>query len=130
MKNKAIGSWFAVLAMVLAVVGLVTFLIYTGQGGKTDTLVIVASVVAIACEASLLLGEKIHVDFAAVIGAAALAAAMMLSANTGMGNMADAFQGIVMFGNPDLAVFNYAMIIVYGLAIVCAIAACFTKKEK
>ncbi len=130
MKNKAIGSWLAAISAVLGVAGLIVFFIYTGKGGNNDTLVIVASIVAIACEASLLLGEKIHVDFAAVIGAAALAVAMMLSANSGMGNMADAFQGIVMFGNPKLAVFNYAMIGIYGVAIVCAIAACFCKKEK
>ena len=130
MKNKALGFYFACLAAILAVVTLVMVLIYWGQGGQVNTLVIVALAAAIVCEASLFFGEKIWTDFTGIIAAALLAYALMRVLSDGIWNIAEAANGIKMVGLPELAGMNYMMAGANLLAIVAAILTCFTKKSK
>lgn len=130
MKNKALGFYFACLAAILSVVTLVMVLVYGGQGGQVNTLVIVALVAAVVCEASMFLGEKIWTDFTGIIGAALLAYALMTVLSDGIWNIAEAINGIKMVGMPELAGMNYMMAGVNLVAIVAAIATCFTKKSK
>lgn len=128
--KKTFGFYSALVSAVLAAAGLVVFFMYTSQGGEPSTVVIAATIAAIVCEGILLLGEKIYSDFIAVIGAVLLAVAMTYTVVGGLGNIADQFQGIVMFGKAELANLNFAMAAVYGLSIVSAICACFCKKSK
>lgn len=130
MKSKGLGFYFAVLSAVLGLVGLVIFLVYTGQGGKMDAMVIAATVIAVACCASLLPGEKAWTDFTGIVAAALMALAMILTLQGGIGNIADQINSIVMFGDANLANLNYFMAIAYGLATVMAICACFTRKSR
>lgn len=130
MKNKAIGFYFACAAAVLSVVTLIMVLVYGGQGGQVNTLVIVALIAAILCEASLFFGEKIWTDFTGIIAAALLAFALMTVLSDGIWNIAEAVNGIKMVGLPELAGMNYAMAGVNLVAIVAAIVTCFTKKSK
>lgn len=95
MKNKALGFYFACLAAILAVVTLVMVLIYGGQGGQVNTLVIVALAAAIVCEASLFFGEKIWTDFTGIIAAALLAYALMRVLSDGIWNIAEAVNAIM-----------------------------------
>jgi len=55
---------------------------------------------------------------------------MTYSVTGGLGNIADQFQGIVMFGKAELANLNFAMLGIYLVSVVAAIGACFTKKSK
>ena len=130
MKNKALGFYFACLAAILAVVTLVMVLIYGGQGGQVNTLVIVALVAAVLCEASMFLGEKVWTDFTGIIAAALLAYALMTVLSDGIWNIAEAVNGIKMVGLPELAGMNYMMAGVNLAAILAAILTCFTKKSK
>ena len=130
MKNKALGFYFACLTAILAVVTLVMVLIYGGQGGQVNTLVIVALVVAVVCEASMFLGEKVWTDFTGIIAAALLAYALMTVLSDGIWNIAEAVNGIKMVGLPELAGMNYMMAGVNLAAIIAAILTCFTKKSK
>lgn len=130
MKNKALGFYFACLAAILAVVTLVVVLVYGGKGGQVSTLVIVALVAAVICEASLFFGEQIWTDFTGIIGAALLAFALMTVLSDGIWNIAEAINGIKMVGMPELAGMNYIMAGINLVAIATAIAACFTKKSK
>ena len=130
MKNKAIGFYFACIAAVLTVVTLVMVLSYGGQGGQVNTMVIVALVAAVVCEASLFLGEKPWTDFTGIIAAVLLAYALMTVLSDGIWNIAEAISGIKMVGMPELAGMNYMMIGVNGVAILAAILSCFTKKSK
>lgn len=130
MKNKAIGFYLACVTAVLAVVTLVLVLVYGGQGGQVNTLAIVALVAAVLCEASMFLGEKIWTDFTGIIAAALLAYALMTVLSDGIWNIAESINGIQMVGRPELAGMNIMMAGINGVAIVAAIATCFTKKSK
>lgn len=130
MKNKALGFYFACLAAILAVVTLVMVLIYGGRGGQVNTLVIVALIAAVVCEASLFFGERIWTDFTGIIAAALLAYALMTVLSDGIWNIAEAVNGIRMVGLPELAGMNYMMAGVNFVAIAATILSCFTKKSK
>ena len=130
MKNKAFGFYSACVTAVLAVVTLVMALVYGGQGGQVNTLVIVALAAAVVCEASMFLGEKVWTDFTGIIAAALLAYALMRVLSDGIWNIAEAMNGIKMVGQPELAGMNYMMAGVNLAAIVTAIVTCFTKKSK
>lgn len=128
--KKSLGFYYALVSAVLAAAGLAIFFVYTSQGGESNSIVIAATIVAIICEGILLMGEKVYSDFVAVIAPVLLAVAMAYTVTGGLGNIADQFQGIVMFGKAELANLNYAMAVVYGLSIVSGICACFSKKSK
>ena len=60
--------------------------------------------------------------------AALLAFALAVSLGGGIGNITDAIQGIVMFGNAGLANWNYTMAVLYGGGMIAAVCACFSKE--
>lgn len=128
--KKSLGFYYALVSAVMAVVGLIVFFVYTGNGGELNTIVIAATLAGIICEVLLLKGEAVYSDFVGVIGAVLLAVAMTYTVTGGLGNIADQFQGIVMFGKAELANLNYAMLVIYAVSIVAAIGACFSKKSK
>lgn len=130
MKNKAFGFYSACATALLAVVTLVIVLVYKGQGGQVNTLVLVALVAAVVCEASMFLGERVWTDFTGIIAAVLLAYALMTVLSDGIWNIAEAINGIKMVGMPELAGMNYIMAGVNLAAIVTAIATCFTQKSK
>lgn len=130
MKNKALGFYFACLTAILAVVTLVIVLVYGGKGGQVNTLVIVALVAAVLCEASMFLGEKVWTDFTGIIAAALLAYTLMRVLSDGIWNIAEAVNGMKMVGLPELAGMNYLLAGINLAAIVAAILTCFTKKSK
>ena len=130
MKNKAIGFYLACVTAILAIVILVITIAYGLQGGQVNTLVYVALVAAVLCEASMFLGEKIWTDFTGIIAAALLAYVLMTVLSDGIWNIAEAINGIKMVGLPELASMNYTLIGVNGVAIAAAIATCFFKKSK
>lgn len=130
MKDKAIGFYLACVTAVLAVVTLVMVLVYGSQGGQVNTLVIVALVVAVLCEASMFLGEKIWTDFTGIIATALLAYALMTVLSDGIWNIAESINGIKMVGKPELAGMNFMMAGINGVAMLAAIVTCFTKKSK
>lgn len=128
--KKSLGFYYALVSAVLAAVGLAVFFVYTGQGGASSAIVIAATIAGIICEVLLLTGEKVYSDFVGIIGAVLLALAMTHTVIGGLGNIADQYQGIVMFGKAELATLNYAMAGIYLVSIVSAIGACFSKKSK
>lgn len=130
MKNKAVGFFSACVTALLAVVTLVIVLVYKGQGGQVNPLVLVALVAAVLCEASMFLGEKVWTDFTGIIAAVLLAYALMTVLADGIWNIAESINGIKMVGMPELAGMNYIMAGINLVAIVTAIVTCFTKKSK
>lgn len=128
--KKSLGFYFALASAAMAAVGMIVFFVYVANGGELNSTVIAATIAGIACEVILLAGEKVYSDFVGVIGAVLLAVAMTYSVIGGLGNMADQFQGIVMFGKAELATLNYAMLGIYMVSIIAAIGACFSKKAR
>lgn len=127
MKNKTFGFFSAALTAILTFVTLVVVLVYGSNGGQVSTLVPVA---AVACEVSLLFGEKIWTDFTGILAAPLLAFTMMTVLSDGIWNIAEAVNGIKMVGMPELAGMNYALAGLNLAAIITAIITCFTQKSK
>ena len=130
MKNKAIGTYFAAISAVAALACLIVMIVYAGQGGKVAAFAFACSIIAILCEVSLCLGDKVWTEFVGVIGAAASAYSMMRVLQGGVWNIAEAVSGIRMSGIPELAGHNFLMVGLGLVTILFAILACFTRKEK
>ena len=130
MKNKTFGFFSAALTAILTLVTLVVVLVYGSNGGQVNTLVPVALVAAVACEVSLLFGEKIWTDFTGILAAPLLSFTMMTVLSDGIWNIAEAVNGIKMVGMPELAGMNFALAGINLAAIITAIITCFTQKSK
>ncbi len=130
MKNKSVGFYLAAITCALSVVTLILLLVYGSRGGQVQGLVYAAVAAAIILEAASLFGEKPWTDFTGILGAVALAYALMTVFSDGIWNIAEALNGIRMVGLPELAGMNYTIAGFNLAAIVTAVAACFTKKSK
>ena len=130
MKNKSVGFYLAAITCALSVVTLILLLVYGSRGGQVQIPVYAALAGAIILEAAALMGEKPWTDFTGILGAVALAYVLMTVFSDGIWNIAEAMNGIKMVGLPELAGMNYTIAGVNIVAIITAIAACFTKKSK
>lgn len=126
--NGRLGRWFAIAGLALSGGALAVYAWYIFNGGESSFYVIAASLAAVACLISLCFGERWHTDFAGVIAAALLAFSLAASLGGGIGNITDAIQGIVMFGNSQLANLNYTMAALYGGGVIASVCASFCKK--
>ena len=118
MKNKSVGFYLAAITCALSVVTLILLLVYGSRGGQVQPLVYAA------------LAGKPWTDFTGILGAVALAYVLMTVFSDGIWNIAESMNGIKMVGLPELAGMNYTIAGVNIVAIITAIAACFTKKSK
>jgi len=123
--KPGLGRWFSLAAALLGMAALAVYAWYISQGGENSYYVIGATLLAIVC---LWAEFRWKVTFADIAAAALLAFAMGVSLGGGIGNITDAIQGIVMFGNSALANLNYAMAALYGGSVLASICACFSKK--
>lgn len=123
--KQGIGRWFTLLAEVLGLAALAVYAWYGSQGGEISPYVIGATLAAAAC---LWAGWRWKVDAAGIVAAVLLAFSMAVSLGGGIGNITDAIQGIVMFGNSQLANLNYTMAALYGGSVIASICACFSRK--
>lgn len=123
--GKGIGRWFSGAAAVLAAGALAVYAWYIVSGGENSPYVIGATVAALFC---LCIGRRWNEDLADIAASVLLAFSLTASLGGGIGNITDAIQGIVMFGNAALANLNYALAALYGAGTIAAICACFTRK--
>ena len=119
------GQWFSLAAALLGIAALAVYAWYVISGGENSYYVICATLLAVAC---MWAGWRWKLDAPGIAAAALLAFALAVSLGGGIGNITDAIQGIVMFGNSALANLNYAMAALYGGSVVAATCACFSKK--
>jgi hypothetical protein len=123
--KPGLGKWFTLGAVVLGAGALAVYAWYVFQGGENSVYVTGATLVAMAC---LWAESRWKVDFAGIAAAALLAFSLGVSLGGGIGNITDAIQGIVMFGNSELANLNYTMAALYGGSVIASICACFSRK--
>ena len=129
--KKSVGFYFALVAAVVALVGLIMFAVYNGQGGEKNAWVVVTLILGIALELVLFFYDGKFGDLIATIPSILFAVAMCLTILGGYGNIADHIEGdIVMWGNWQLANLNIAMVVVLMIAIVASVVSCFLKREK
>lgn len=123
--KTGLGKWFTLGAVVLGAGALAVYAWYVFQGGENSVYVTGATLVAMAC---LWAESRWKVDFAGIAAAALLAFSLGVSLGGGIGNITDAIQGIVMFGNSGLANLNYTIAALYGGSVIASICACFSRK--
>lgn len=119
------GRWFSLAAALLGMASLAVYACYISKGGENSPYVIGATLAAVLC---LWTGWRWKWNVPEIAAAALLAFAMMVSLGGGIGNITDAIQGIVMFGNSALANLNYTMAVLYGGSVLASICACFSRK--
>ena len=128
MKKFSVGLCLSAITCALSLVTFILLLVYGSRGGIVQGTVYAALVIDVVCEAAAFLREKPWTDFASIIGAVALAFALMTVFADGIWNIAEAMNGIKMVGLPELAGMNYTLAGVNLAAVVSAIAASFAKK--
>ncbi|MFA6830346.1 MAG: hypothetical protein WCR67_06580 [Bacilli bacterium] len=129
-QKKTIGFYLGLIAAVLGLVSLIIFAVYSTKNNGTSGWVYAALILAILVEISLFfLNEKIS-DIVAIAAPILYFVALGEELHTGVGNIVDSFQGIVMFGNASLASTNIMLAILLGIAGLISIVGCFLKKEK
>ncbi len=69
-------------------------------------------------------------DLLPIAAAVMTAIALGVSLSDGVGNIADYVSNIVMYGDADLAGFNFAMVAIFAVGVLLYIVSCFMKKER
>lgn len=129
--KKTVGFYLALGAAVVALVGLIMFAVYNGQGGEKNAWVVVTLLLGIAIELVLFFYDGKFGDLIAAVLSILFAVAMCLTIKGGYGNIADHIEGdIVMWGKWQLAGLNIAMAVTLVVAIVASVVSCFVKREK
>ena len=124
-KDRALGFYLALTAAVLALAGLAVYIIYIARGGEADIAAIVCSALAVLCPLIYVFYEGKLSVIPAVLLPVFCIAAFGLTLGGGAGNIADAVQGIHLFGDASLVPLNYTMAALYGAGSAAGIAAAF-----
>ena len=127
-KNKGVGTIIAAVAAVVALVGLILYGVYIGNGGAMNTLALGALIVGILLELSLLFLNGDLSDLAAIIAPVLFVSGAALELGDGIGNLTDWITGVICFGNMDLAPSNITITAVLMVSVLIGIIACFTHK--
>ena len=129
-QEKKIGYWLGLVACVLALIGLIVFIVYSGQNATTSTWLYVLVIVGILAQIGMFFLKDPLVDFVGMIPPIAYMVGFGESLHTGIGNLVDSLQGIHMFGNSALVGLNYTMAVIFLLASLLALVAAFLPKGK
>lgn len=127
-EERGVGRWFVIASLVLGAAALAVYGVYVVNGGVKDYYVIAAALGAMLCLIFAYRGKQWPGALAGIAASALLAFALTASLGGGIGNITDAIQGIVMFGNSALANLNYWMAVLFGGSVIASVCACFAKK--
>ena len=128
-RKKKAPLFLAAVAAAAALVGLILYCRYLGNGGVKNTSAVCCMVAGLVCEFMTLFLSGDFQDVPCILAPVLLAGGAGLELSDGIGNLADYFSGIICFGNPDLAPENIAITVVLLAAALIAILTCFMRKE-
>ncbi len=130
-SKKTWVYWMLCGSALLALVCLIMFASYQGQGGAGSAAdVITCLVIGIAAHIALFFYDGKFGDFVAVLPACLYAYGGLSALGGGVGNIADMINGIVCFGIPELAPMTIAMGVIGMVAAVIAVVGCFFTRDK
>lgn len=130
MKNKTIGYYLGLAASVIALVSLIIFFVYASKNNTTSVSCIIFLILGILLQVSMMFTKGKVSDIVSIFIPVCYMVGMTEELHTGVGNIVDALQGIVMFGKKELATFNYLLAVLLIIAVILAIVQVFMKKEK
>lgn len=130
MKNKTVGYYLGLVASVIALVSLIIFFVYASKNNTTSVSCIIFLILGILLQVSMMFTKGKVSDIVSIFIPVCYMVGMTEELHTGVGNIVDALQGIVMFGKKELATFNYLLAVLLIIAVILAIVQVFMKKEK
>lgn len=127
LMNAAAGTYLLFAALILGVAATVSYLLWGAANYATDSLVAIALCAGAAVNLLLLFADS---DYLIVVLTALYSVGLVQLLADNAGSFADAYQGIVMFGDPTQvgALLTMAALLMAGIAAV--IAAGFTGCRK
>ena len=129
-KKRGAGAFLGLIAGVFGLAALAVSLPYSMQGGILSPVCTVSGVIGSLCALWLFLADHPLTDFQGILAAVCLTVSLMGMLKDGMGNIIDAVQGISLFGQAELASFNFLMAGLLGAGILLTVMACFGRKRK
>lgn len=130
LKNKSIAYWVGVAGALVALVGLIIYMVYVGRGGSNLAAIYVVTILGIGAQVGLFFYDG---EFGGLIGAVSpvmftLAVGIHIEAD--YGNIVDNLNGIHMYGTPELASMNFVIAAFFVVSVVATLVACFMRKNK
>ena len=127
LKGKAAGFYLLLVAMVLGVIATISYVVWGNANYTMNNVVVIAMGVGLAVNLLMLLVDS---DYLLVALTALYSVGMLQLIVDNAGSFADAYQGIVMFGDPTQvgAVLTMAGLIAAG--VIAVIVAGFIGRKK
>lgn len=126
-KNKCIGYYFTIIALIAAVAAMVRFLLWAPGHGAMDAVIVAALVLGILFDVLLFFKDN---AFFVILSTASYSVAGVKLLTNSVGSFVDAFQGINMFGDATQVPTIVSISIVMAASILLSIVAAFLKRVK
>ena len=127
LKNKAAGFYLLLVALVFAVISTIYYVSWAQANFAMNSVVVIAMAAGLAVNLLLLFVDS---DYLVVILTALYGVGMIQLLVDNAGSFADAYQGIVMFGDPTQVGTVLTIAALAAVAALATIKAGFTKRRK
>lgn len=127
LKNKAAGFYLLLVALVFAVISTIYYVSWAQANFAMNSVVVIAMAAGLAVNLLLLFVDS---DYLVVILTALYGVGMIQLLVDNAGSFADAYQGIVMFGDPTQVGTVLTIAALAAVAALATIIAGFTKRRK
>lgn len=130
LKKKSLGYFLGLIASLIGLISLIIFFVYANKNKSTSVACILFLILGIVLQLFLFFTDEKLSDILSVFVPVCYMVSLIEELHTGVGNIVDSIQGIVMFGNSSLVGFNYTLAVLLLIATLLAIAQIFMKKTK
>ena len=127
LKNKAAGFYLLLVALVFAVISTIYYVSWAQANFAMNSVVVIAMVAGLAVNLLLLFVDS---DYLVVILTALYGVGMIQLLVDNAGSFADAYQGIVMFGDPTQVGTVLTIAALAAVAALAVIVAGFMNRRK
>lgn len=130
LKKKSVGYFLGLFASLISLISLIIFFVYAGKNNSTSVSCILFLIIGILLQLSMFFTDEKISDILSVFVPICYMVGLAEELHTGIGNIVDSIQGIVMFGNSSLVGFNYTLAVLLLVSTILAIVQIFMKKTK
>ena len=127
LKNKAVGFYLLLVALVFAVISTIYYVSWAQANFAMNSVVVIAMAAGLAVNLLLLFVDS---DYLVVILTALYGVGMIQLLVDNAGSFADAYQGIVMFGDPTQVGTVLTIAALAAVAALAVIVAGFMNRRK
>lgn len=127
LKNKAVGFYLLLVAMVFAAISIISYASWATATYSMNNVVLIALGVGLAVNVLLLFVDS---DYLLIALTALYSVGMFQLVVDNAGSFADAYQGIVMFGDPTQVGTVLTITALIAVGVVTTIVASFLNRKK